>query len=128
MPTPSPSGVTDGVGGIDPLPLGPTEQQLSTGFCESRQQLRQEVAARLDQAESSSVVRVRIGMTFESRTAEMSTLPTFLRGSLTGYGTFNGEVTLEFPGSFTKATVEDMMERLPDFSPGSAKVTLTLGA
>jgi hypothetical protein len=67
-------------------------------------------------------------MTFESRTVEMSTLPTFLRGSLAGSGTFNGEVTLEFPGSFTKAAVEDMMERLPDFSPGSAKVTLTLGS
>jgi hypothetical protein len=56
----------------------------------------------------------------------MSTLPSFLRGSLTGTGTFNGEVTFEFPGSFNKAAVEAMMERLPDFAPGSAKVTLTL--
>jgi hypothetical protein len=108
------------------LNIGATEQQVSTGFCESRQQLRQEVAARLDQVEGRPAVRVRIGMTFESRAAEMSTLPTFLRGSLTGAGTFNGEVTLEFAGSFTKAAVEDMVERLPDFSPGSAKVTLTL--
>jgi hypothetical protein len=67
-------------------------------------------------------------MTFESRTAEMSNLPSFLRGSLTGAGAFSGEVTLEFPGSFTKAAVEDMMERLPDFSPGSAKVTLTISS
>lgn len=111
----------------EPLDLGSLNQQVSTGFCDSRQQLRQEVAARLDQAEGRPVVRVRIGMTFESRTAEISTLPTFLRGSLAGSGMFNGEVTLEFPGSFNKAAVEDMMERLPDFSPGSAKVTLTLG-
>lgn len=123
-----PSGGSGGLGGSDPLPLGSTEQQLSTGFCDSRQQLRQEVAGRLDQAEGRSVVRVRIGITFESRTSEMSTLPSFLRGSLTGSGTFNGEVTLEFPGSFNKAAVEDMMERLPDFSPGSAKVTLTLSS
>jgi hypothetical protein len=108
--------------------LGIAERQVSTGFCDSRQQLRQEIAARLDQTEGLSVVRVRIGMTFESRSAEMSTLPAFLRGSLAGSGTFNGEVTLEFPGTFTKAAVEDMMERLPDFSPGSAKVTLTLGS
>lgn len=128
-PTPSPTpGSGGGSGGIDPLPIGPTDQQLSTGFCESRQQLRQEVAARLDQSEGRPVVRVRIGMTFEARTAEMSNLPSFLRGSLTGTGTFSGEVTLEFPGSFTKTAVEDMMERLPDFSPGSAKVTLTITA
>jgi hypothetical protein len=137
-PRPQPSGgattiaalsrAAGGIGNIDSLPLGPTAQQVSTGFCESRQQLRQEIAARLDQADGRPVVRVRIGMTFESRTVEMSTLPTFLRGSLAGSGTFNGEVTLEFPGSFTKAAVEDMMERLPDFSPGSAKVTLTLGS
>jgi hypothetical protein len=112
---------------IEPLDLDSINQQVSTGFCESRQQLRQEVAARLDGAEGRSVVRVRIGMTFESRTAEMSTLPTFLRGSLVGSGVFNGEVTIELPGAFNKASVEEMMERLPDFSPGSAKVTLTLG-
>src|SRR5258708_6566377 len=69
-PSPTPGGGGGGFGGIDPLPLGPTDQQLSTGFCEPRQQLRQEIAARLDQAEGRPVVRVRIGMTFESRTAE----------------------------------------------------------
>jgi hypothetical protein len=110
------------------LDIGVSEQQVSTGFCDSRQLLRQEVASRLDQAEGRAVTRVRIGMTFEARTAEMSTLPAFLRGSLTGHGTFSGEVTLEFAGPFTKAAVEEMMERLPDFTPGSAKVALALGA
>jgi hypothetical protein len=37
-------------------------------------------------------------------------------------------VAFDFPGTFTKANVEEMMERLPDFAPGSAKVTLTLGS
>ena len=72
------------------------------------------------------MIRVRIALLWDSRTVEMSTLPAFLRGSLTGTGNFSGDVSLDFPGSFTKAAVEEMMERLPDFAPGSAKVTLTL--
>jgi hypothetical protein len=74
---------------------------------------------------SNDLVRssARAGLTlFEHPTA----LVTYVL--LTGTGTFNGEVTFEFPGSFNKAAVEAMMERLPDFSPGSAKVTLTLGS
>lgn len=113
---------------IEVLPFTNSGQTLTTGFCESRQTLRQEVAAKLDQAEGQTVVRVRIGITFDARTSDMSTLPSFLRGALAGAGTFSGEVTFEFPGSFNKAAVEAMMERLPDFAPGSAKVTLTLAS
>jgi len=131
--TPSSTSAPTGGGGAhvtpaEAFPFASSAQTLTTGFCDSRQALRQEVAAKLDQADGQSVVRVRIGIAYESRTADMSTLPSFLRGSLTGTGTFNGEVTFEFPGSFNKAAVEAMMERLPDFSPGSAKVTLTLGS
>jgi hypothetical protein len=125
-PLPAPAGGSPAVQPSPELIFGSVAQTLTTGFCDSRQALREEVAARLDQADGKAVVRVRIGIAYESRTADMSTLPSFLRGSLTGTGTFNGEVTFEFPGSFNKAAVEAMMERLPDFAPGSAKVTLTL--
>ena len=124
----TPSSALAALAPYDSFDLGPSEQQISTGTCSSRQQLRQEVASRLDQVEGRSALRIRIGIAFDSRAAEMSTLPTFLRGSLTGSGTFSGETTLEFVGPFTKAAVEAMIERLPDFSPGCAKVTLTLGA
>ena len=130
-PHPAPAPIAGGSPAPQPspdLPFGAVAQTLTTGFCDSRQALRQEVAARLDQAEDQTVVRVRIGIAYENRTADMSTLPSFLRGSLTGTGTFNGEVTFEFTGSFNKAAVEAMMERLPDFAPGSAKVILTLGS
>ncbi|MFA5262785.1 MAG: hypothetical protein WC378_03100 [Opitutaceae bacterium] len=114
-------------GGYDSFPFASSQEQVSTTSCPSRQELRQQIAAKLDGLAGRSVVRVRVGLLWDARTVEMSTLPTFLRGSLTGTGAFSGEVVLDFSGSFTKAAVEDMMERLPDFSPGSAKVTLTLG-
>ena len=106
----------------------PSDEQLATGSCASRQELRQQIAAKLDGLADRPVIRIRIGLLWDARTDEMSNFPAFLRGSLTGTGTFSGEVILEFPGSFTKAAVEDMVKRLPDFSPGSAKVTLTLAS
>jgi energy-coupling factor transporter ATP-binding protein EcfA2 len=116
----------DSSGGNDALPFGSTQEQVSTVSCPSRQELRQQIAAKLDGLAGRTVIRVRIGLLWDDRTIEMSTLPAFLRGSLTGTGAFSGEVILNFSGSFNKAAVEEMIERLPDFSPGSAKVTLTL--
>jgi hypothetical protein len=55
---------------------------------------------------------------------DVASLPAFLRGSLGGTGKFSGEAALEFAGPFTKAQVEEMVERLPDFSPGSCRLTL----
>lgn len=57
---------------------------------------------------------------------EVSTLPTLLRGSLSGPGKFAGEASIEFAGPFTKPQVEAMVERLPDFGPGACRVTLAL--
>ncbi len=126
-PTTSPLGTGAGGTILDgSLFVGAADEQVSTSICDSRQLLRQEVASRLDQANGRAMVRLRIAMNFEARSAEMSTLPSFVRGSLTGTGNFYGEVTLEFSGPLTKAAVEEMMERLPDFTPGYAKVTLIL--
>jgi hypothetical protein len=55
-------------------------------------------------------------------------LPSFLRGSLSGPAKFSGESALEFSGVFTKPEVEEMVERLPDFTPGSCRVTLGVQA
>ncbi len=118
----------DSPGGNDSFPFASTQEQVSTTSCPSRQELRQQIAAKLDGLAGRPVIRVRIGLLWDARTVEMSALPAFLRGSLTGTGAFSGEVILDFSGSVNKAAVEEMVERLPDFSPGSAKVTLTLGS
>jgi hypothetical protein len=99
---------------------------LQTTFLTSRLAVRQEVARLLEDSGAAKVLRVRFAITFDARDTEMSTLPSFVRGSLAGPGHLSGEASLEFEGSFAKPQVEDMVERLPDFSPGSCRVTVTL--
>ena len=132
QPTPLPlPGSTPGV----PLPFGggdftPPEKNSvethSTGFLRTRQQVRQEVARILAENENKTAVRLRIALTFDERQMDAASLPTFLRGSLTGNAAFAGESSLEFSGPFSKAQVEEMVERLPDYSPGACRVTLHL--
>ena len=104
----------------------PSVENIATPFMRSRQQVRQEVARllSLEQHADKKIVSVRIALTFDARDLEAATLPSFLRGSLTGPAKFSGESALEFDGEFTKAQVEGMVEKLPDFSPGACRVTL----
>jgi len=139
-PTPAPrpgttttaTGGTSGSGGGGlplPEPEPATEAPatvVSTGFLASRQQVRQDVARLLDENEGKRASRVRFAITYEERQMDISALPTFIRGSLTGAGKFEGEAAIEFNGLFSKAQIEEMVERLPDFTPGSCRVTLTL--
>jgi hypothetical protein len=102
----------------------PATTDVGTSFLPSRQLLRQEIARLLGENEDCRIVSVQIALTFDERTVDVSALPSFLRGSLTGVAAFHGESALQFSGVFTKAQVEDMVERLPDFTPGSCRVKL----
>ncbi|MCX6865170.1 MAG: hypothetical protein NTV46_02935 [Verrucomicrobia bacterium] len=104
----------------------PATEQLSTPFCSARDPLRQAVARLLDERGAPTVAALRIDLTFDSRHCDMSVLPSFIRGTLTGAAEFHGESSLTFAGPLTKAAVEAMMERLPDFAPGSCRVMMTL--
>ena len=104
----------------------PEVREVSTIFLDSRQQLRQEVARLLGENEGSRILSVQIALTFKERITDVSALPAFLRGSLSGIASFHGESALQFSGVFTKAQVEEMVERLPDFTPGSCRVKLGL--
>jgi hypothetical protein len=106
----------------------PGVTDVGTSFLPSRQQLRQEVARLLEENEDSRIVTVQIALTFDERNVDVSALPSFLRGSLTGLASFHGESALQFSGVFTKAKVEEMVERLPDFAPGSCRVKLGVQA
>ncbi len=104
----------------------PSVENIATPFLQSRQQVRQEIARllSLEQHAKKQIVSIRIALTFDARDLEAATLPSFLRGSLSGPAKFSGESALEFNGEFTKAQVEAMVERLPDFNPGACRVTL----
>jgi len=104
----------------------PAIQTVSTTFLPTRLEVRQQVASLLNGYQDRRILSVRFALTYNERTTEVSTLPSFVRGSLSGPGKFSGEASLEFAGPFAKAQVEEMVERLPDFSPGSCRVTLGL--
>ncbi len=107
-------------------PAQPAAQPVSSTFLPTRLEVRQQVASLLNEHEGRRVLSVRFALTYNERTVEVSTLPSFLRGSLSGPGKFAGEASIEFVGPFTKAQVEEMAERLPDFSTGACRVTLGL--
>jgi hypothetical protein len=101
-------------------------ETLATAFLRSRQQIRQEIARLLEDHADCNIVGIRIALTFDERALDVGSLPSFLRGSLSGPGKFTGEAALEFAGAYTKAQVEEMIERLPDFVPGACRVTLAI--
>ncbi len=125
-PTPSTTTQTTPKTSTTPTTSAPVVQTVATSFLNSRQQVRQEIARLLDQHDGCRILTARIALTFNERTIDIASLPAFLRGSLTGTGKFSGESSLDFSGPFTKAKVEEMVECLPDFTPGSCRVTLTL--
>ena len=104
----------------------PEVETLATAFLRSRQQIRQEIARLLEEHTDHNIVGIRIALTFDERTLDVGSLPSFLRGSLSGPGKFAGEAALEFVGPYRKAQVEEMVERLPDFTPGACRVTLAI--
>lgn len=110
-------------GGLPPIPVS---EQLSTTFETSRQAIRQKIAGLLDGQEGRLISRIRIEITYDARETDIGDLPKLLRGTLSGMGTFNGEAVIEFTGAYEKSEVEEMMERLPEFTPGSCRVRLTL--
>lgn len=118
----------------EPIPSAPgtpvtspsATETVATGFLRSRQQVRQDIARLLEENEGKRVIHIRIALTFDERQTDIGSLPSFLRGSLTGSGKFAGEASLEFSGAFSKAQIEEMIERLPDFTPGACRATLIL--
>ncbi len=111
---------------IPPANAQSTVQTVSTTFLPTRLEVRQQIASLLDNHQDRRIFSVRFALTYNERTTEVSALPSLLRGSLSGLGKFAGEASLDFAGPFTKAQVEDMVERLPDFSPGACRISLGL--
>lgn len=88
--------------------------------------LRQEVAARLQPYPDAVVKKVRFTVYLDSRDVELSTLPSGLRGNLSGPGAISVDVTLTKEGAFTKAQVEQLAESLPLMQSAEYGATLFL--
>lgn len=76
--------------------------------------LRQETAHRLQQYEGAVITRVDYKIFFsKSNIGDLSTLPSGLRGSLSGQGDLTAEITISKSGKFQKFQVESQIESLP---------------
>lgn len=78
--------------------------------------LRIEVASRLAPFSEVRVQEVAFKIFFQSETGDLSSLPSTLRGSLSGSGSITAEIQIKKQGSFSKAEVEQMVEALPSIS------------
>jgi hypothetical protein len=94
--------------------VGPVEP-LNIPFKPSKGALRQEIAARLAQADGAKITSARFQLFQTEQEGELSSLPAGLRGSLSGPGAITFDVTITKRGEMTKAQVEQLCEQLPDF-------------
>ena len=108
FPVTSPIDLTD----ISTLP------QVSIGA------LRQAIAERLQMYPESRVRQVQFSIVIERSAGDLSTLPSAIRGSLSGSGDVYAEINIKRRGDFTKAEIEEMAERLPVISGAEYRVDL----
>lgn len=94
--------------------VGPAEP-ISIPWKPSKGALRQEIAARLAQAEGAKITSIRFQFFQTDQEVDLSSLPAGLRGSLSGSGTLTFDVTIGKRGEMSKAQIEQLCEQLPDF-------------
>ncbi|NQV15166.1 hypothetical protein HQ531_06880, partial [bacterium] len=91
-------------------------ETITTPHSLSKNELKQSVASRLLDRENDTIHKVIVRVFFEKETGELSNFDAALRGGLTGAGKLTTEITIEKKGSFTKAAVEDILDRLPSYT------------
>jgi hypothetical protein len=92
--------------------------------------LRQEIASRLQAHPEAKIVRARFTVYLEQITADLSTLPASLRGSLSGSGALAAEIKITKEGEYSKVEIEQMVEKLPSLPQArySARLDLIIPA
>ncbi len=86
--------------------------------------LRQRVAEKLGDLDEPKVHWARFTVFIQQSNAELSSLPSAIRGSMTGIANLHAEIVLEKSGQFGKAQVEQLVEQLPSFTTGLYKAEL----
>ncbi|MFQ5659001.1 MAG: hypothetical protein ACE5GZ_01135 [Gammaproteobacteria bacterium] len=109
--------VTGGAGGPAAIaqPTVSTDE-WATPYCRSLSELRQQVAARLNDVEDA-VIRFASFTIFASyKGQDLSALPAAYRGALTGQGDLDLQLDITVPGPMSKADLEQQCEKLPNLA------------
>lgn len=98
--------------------------QITTPNFNSVGGLRQDIALKLNDKENVSIDTIRFTLYLEKTSVEISTLPSSLRGALSGQGDLNCELNITKTGNFSKSQVEQLAEQLPSFPDAVYKAVL----
>lgn len=89
--------------------------------------LRQDAAFRLQEKEGAVVIKANFKIFFQrSKVGDLSSLPSALRGSMTGQGDITAEITIAKTGRFPKSQIEQQIESLPSISGADYSADLTV--
>ena len=96
-------------------PVGPSRrrEERSTPHCASIGELRQQVAARLVDLETPSILSARFSIFSDVQGQDFASLPSAFRGGLTGNGDLSVQLDINLHGPLGKAELEQQCERVP---------------
>ena len=87
--------------------------------------LRQETALRLQDYEEGIITRITYKIFLQKNNmGDLSTLPSGIRGSLSGEGDITVEIVISKTGTFTKSQIEQHIESLPVISEAGFSVDM----
>lgn len=112
----------NGIGGR--VIAGAEPINITTANFKSIGELRQEIALRLNEKENGVIENIRFTIFLEKTSIDISTLPSSLRGSLSGNGDLNFELNIYKSGNFSKSQIEQLSEQLPSYQDAVYKATL----
>ncbi len=97
---------------------------IETSFARGVGELRQQVAVRLAEYEDAEIRELVFRIYYEKKNSDLGSLPSGIRGSLSGMGDITTDLTVSKRGSFSKAEVEQIVESLPSFPEGDYKAEI----
>lgn len=109
---------TQAPSGTQVVGLPTTLESVQTPFVTTLGALRQELAMRLNDYQDAKIRRIQFFVFGEQANADLSTLPSSFRGSLTGQADVAVDLNINKLGDFDKGQIEQMAEMLPLF-PGA---------
>lgn len=101
------------------VPPSVASDELGTPPSRSLGELRQQIAARLNGLEDSTVQQASFRILANAPDIELSGISSGVRGSLSGRGGLDVQIELTCPGPMTKAEVEAKCEQLPQLPQAS---------
>jgi len=101
-------------------------EERNTIACNSPEELRKEIAVRIQDIEGSAVHRAMFTIFVNYENVDLAGYPSALRGSLSGPGGLEVQLKITCPGPMDKAEVESRCESLPVFPNASYQARLSL--